>query len=47
MGIIKSGLIWQSTFANEMHKPLIGVRDWDASPVPKRIADQLPGNGKM
>lgn len=21
--------------ANEMHKPLIGVRDWDASPVPK------------
>lgn len=23
--------------ANEMHKPLIGVRDWDASPVPKRM----------
>ena len=23
--------------ANEMHKPLIGVRDWDAPPVPKRM----------
>lgn len=23
--------------ANEMHKPLIGVRDWDENPMPKRM----------
>lgn len=23
--------------ANEMHKPLIGVRDWDENPAPKRM----------